>query len=512
MYAVEDLAKFFKEILPEVKIVLGGPEATVKDAELLKKPCFDLVVRNEGEYTLLEVLNFYKYGRGSLEEIKGLTYKKGNEIFRNQDRSYIENLDELPFLDHDLVGGQGYLYPVITGRGCPYKCIFCFGEALGRNYRYRTPANVVEEVIFGLEKYGLKSLSIFDDTFVTDIERTKNISRRLIEYQKTRKERFIFFCEGRVDSLSKDIELLQLLKDAGLARLQIGIESGSQKILNNFKKGITTSQVREVVHNCFKMGIPSVVGNFIFGGPGEDKNTVEETISFAKELINLAPGVFEASSSFLVPYMGTEIAKNPHKFGLKRINGDFYTGATLQMPFFETKSLNKKELIKSKRRFEKEIYNQMKKKLKDVPEDFLRMHFYLAENHRLFTNWYLWFYKKMPVLDGYYHFQLSHRFKKLNDINNDNWQDYYPMRLSEDISYRDDLSIILRGSLKEIILKDKIDKFIYMYSSGRLKTGEIAERVKNTFKLKENPPEIFKEVLLPFYQKLEKNKYIIFYE
>lgn len=512
MYAVEDLAMFFKGILPEVKIALGGPEATVLDKELLKKPYFDLIVRNEGEYTLHELLDFYKYKRGRLKDIKGLTYKENGAIISNPDRKFIENLDMLPIPDHDLIGGQSYLYPIMTGRGCPYRCLFCFGEVLGKKYRYRSSQKVIEEIISGMDKYKLKSLGIFDDTFVTDTERAKEICYGLMKYQKIRKEPFIFFCEGRVDTLSKDLKLLELLKSAGLCRLQIGIESGSQKIIDTFKKDIKLEQVKAVVRACFEIGIPSVVGNFIFGGPGENKETVSETLAFAKELIDSAPGVFEATSSFLVPYPGTKISRNPGQFGLKPLDSDFYKGATLQSPFFETKDLNKGELLKCKRLFENEIFQHMKRSLIKVPEDLIRIHFHLAENYRLFTSWYSTFYKRFSAIDGYYHFKLSSRFKELRQINEKNWQGIFPMRIHEDIFYTDDLSIVLKGSWEEIVLKEEIEKFIYIYSSGRLKLSQLVEKIKDCFGQEGDGWDFFSRILLPFYKKLEEFKYIIFYE
>lgn len=511
MFMVSEAAGLIKKRAPETKIILGGPEATVKDSELLKESIYDFAVRNEGEITLLELMKNLKNSSVNINDIKGITYKKEGRIIKNPDRDFIKDLDALPSPDHDLLGGPGYVYPLVTGRGCPYNCIFCYEKATGKKFRYRSVEKTFEEIINGLEKYKLKAFSIFDDTFVSDVKRAKDILRRLIKFRNEKKADFIFFCEARADILFQDKELAELLKEAGLKRLQIGVESGNQGILNAFKKGITIEQIKRSIKLVYEAGIPSVVGNFILGAPGESKDTIRKSIEFAKELMDIAPGVFEATSSFLVPYPGTEIEKKYEKYKLKPLNTGFLTGSTMQIPHFETEFLNKAELIEYKIKFDSSVFEYMKSKISSVKEEHISEHIFLAKNHRLSTNYYLNFYSKMPVLESCNNFMISGRFFELSEINNDKWELYHPFRVIEDISYDEKLNIRLQGSVEEFIIEDDLEKLIFILSSGRNMMTDIAQLVKKRFSTEKTAEQIFFEILLPFYKKFVKSKYIIFY-
>src|SRR5690606_23161367 len=128
---------------------------------------------------------------------------------------------------------------------------------------------------------------------------------------------FIFFCEGRAEVITRHPDMVDMMVEAGMARLQIGIETGNQKMMDEYDKHLQVEQVWQTVEHCNKVGGLTVAGNFILGGPRETEETFQETMEFVTGLLKAAPGVFECVNSFLCPLPGTPLAYNPEAFGLK---------------------------------------------------------------------------------------------------------------------------------------------------------------------------------------------------
>ena len=327
IYRVQALTDFIKEKFPKIIVVFGGPLATIQPAVLLEEGRADIVVRYEGEYTMEELLDYYYHDKGNLEDIKGITWRSGNEIRSNPDRPFIENLDELPILDRDLVPFKEDYPILLTGRGCPYNCTFCF-QGTGHYYRMRSVENIMKEVDYLLDKYkDPVYISFDDDVFITDRDRAMGLCKELKKRKEIRPG-FHWFAETRANILYKYPELIREMKEAGIAVLQFGTESANKKMLEAYNKMITTEQVEFIVKKCVEEDIFQIATTFILGGPFESKNTVAESINFAKKLIRMAPGRIRIVDGFLIPLPGTPIGDNPEKYGITLLKPYWRTGGT----------------------------------------------------------------------------------------------------------------------------------------------------------------------------------------
>jgi len=306
IYDAYEVAKIIKEVDPGIKVVIGGPHVTFIAKETLKEcPFIDVVVRGEGEETFRELVNFFESSSEdtwSLEEVKGITFRKDNKIIETDSRSLIKNLDSIPFPAYHLLPMEKYslegkrFATIITSRGCPFSCIFCSSSRLfGKTWRARSPENVIEEIKLLKNKYGVREIEFLDDTFTLNKKRAEKICELLIK----EKLDISWSCSSRVDTI--DESLIEKLKKAGCHTIYVGVESGSQKILNIIDKGITLPQIEKTINLIKKVNINSF-GSFILGIPGETVKTIKKTINFAKKL---NPSFVQFS--ICTPYPGTKL-------------------------------------------------------------------------------------------------------------------------------------------------------------------------------------------------------------
>lgn len=271
-------------------LVAGGPLPTCEPDLFLDH--FDVVVRGEGEQTMLELIDTYRENSdpghipGIVYRKKPLTNNRGETIY-TLDREYIQQLDQLPFPARDLLpngsyiryGQKKYGYSITTvmsSRGCPYRCEFCSNVIFGGSFRECPPRYVVDDIEAAL-KFGYDRISFADDVFTMDknrvIEICKEIKRRGLHFQ--------WECLGRVDAL--DCQTALAMKEAGCTRIFFGIESGSDKILKLMTKKITAKAARNTVLVAHQAGL-QVGAFFILCYPGDTDATVLETLRFATSL------------------------------------------------------------------------------------------------------------------------------------------------------------------------------------------------------------------------------------
>ncbi len=250
-------------------------------------------------------------GKQPLKNVRGITFRKGNEIIDTEPRHFIKNIDEIPFPSRDLLPmhlyqANGIRYTtMLTSRGCPFRCSFCSSSRLfGGFWRGRSPENVLEEIKIIYEDYGIRNVEFMDDTFTLDQKRAEKICDGIIREGWD----ISWGASSRVDTLSR--KLVEKMKKAGCWILFLGIESGSQKILDSIGKRITLEQVRKAVKILKEFGI-QVLGSFIIGFLQDTVETINKTINFAKSL-NLDYAEF----SILTPYPGTPIYDYASKNGL----------------------------------------------------------------------------------------------------------------------------------------------------------------------------------------------------
>jgi radical SAM superfamily enzyme YgiQ (UPF0313 family) len=307
--AVQRLSRLIKEINHDALIILGGGLATAFPHVVLERTQVDIVVIGEGEVTIRELAESLAEG-SSLEKVKGIWYKLKDNIYATQPRELIKDLDTIPFPARHLFPMERYFQnPVpylrmfdprvipanmITSRGCPYRCTYCFHGLWGYHFRARSADNVVAEIKFLHEKYGVTGIFFMDDTFVLDRERVLAICDRLMQEGLN----IIWAASGRVNLV--DREMLERMRAAGCRAILYGIESGSQQILNEMHKGVTVKQARQAVLNTWQAGILPV-GYLMIGMFSETSQTVEETVRFCNET-GLISGF-----SYVTPFPGTEL-------------------------------------------------------------------------------------------------------------------------------------------------------------------------------------------------------------
>jgi len=332
-----EVAKIAKEVFPECLTILGGCHATFWDVNALKEcPNLDVIVRKEGEITFLELLRKLE-NKENLNNVQGITFRKADKIIQNEDRPYIENLDDLPFPAHHLLNLNSYIkmgkliIPLTTSRGCVYWCDFCTAVRMfGRKYRMRSPKNVVDELEFLCTKYGADQFTFYDDAFTVDPRRVEEICEEILR----RKLQIQWDCETRVDMVNKP--LLEKMKEAGCIAVWFGVESGSQMMIDKMHKKLKIEQTRKAFKIAHEVGLMTVA-SVILGFPGETEETAWETVNFVKSLNPVDVGFYIAT-----PYPGTPLYETVKNKGWLKIE-DFnrYDTAT---PVFETPYLSIEKL------------------------------------------------------------------------------------------------------------------------------------------------------------------------
>jgi len=272
----------------------------------------DYLVIGEPELTIKELVTSLTEGK-SLKSVKGLFYKQGKKFIKNELRELIRNLDELPFPDRSLIKNNLYINPVcknhpytivISSRGCPYQCTYCYMDVYGHFWRARSAENVIKELIEIKIKHNIREIVFRDDLFTLDKNRVLKICDGIIKNNLN----LTWTCQTRADFL--DEEILSKMKEAGCYAVSLGIESGSQEIIDRLKKQIKIEQIKRAVSLCKKYDIRTR-GYFIIGSPGETLETIERTLNLAKEL-----DLDYFMVSILTPYPKTKLFEDYLKKGL----------------------------------------------------------------------------------------------------------------------------------------------------------------------------------------------------
>ena len=332
-----EMAKIAKEVNPKCTTMIGGSHVSFWDENALTEyPQFDIIVRKEGENTIVELMQRIEAGE-PYYDVVGTTCRRGGEIVKNPDRPYIQDLDSLPFPAHHLfplehLNKYGItVFPVYTSRGCTFWCNFCSAVRMfGRGYRMRSPKSVVDELEFLVKTFHAQQFSFLDDAFSVNQDRVKEIC---LEIQR-RNLKIKWDCETRVDMVSR--ELLQLMKDSGCIAVWLGVEAGSQMVLDAMGKGYKLETIKKTFKTAEEVGVMTVA-SVVLGFPEETPETVRETTKFIQEINPDDVGYYMAT-----PYPGTPMRELVIKNGWLKIT-DFnrYDTAT---PIFETPLISSKQL------------------------------------------------------------------------------------------------------------------------------------------------------------------------
>jgi radical SAM superfamily enzyme YgiQ (UPF0313 family) len=340
--------KEVKKLLPDSLTVIGGPHTTFVPFETLKNSQdLDLVVLGEGEETIVDLAKTYHRGennRECLKKVKGIVYRDNNnwdkekgDFKLTQPRPLIKDLDSLSFPARHLVPFESYGVSknqsggIITSRGCVYSCGYCSSSLImGKKFRSRSPNNVVDEIEELVDNYNIHDIAFMDDTFMLNKSRAHKIADEI----NARDLDVNFVASSRVDMVNKN--LLNKLRDSGMSTIYYGVESGSQRVLNLMKKGITLKQAENAVKSAKNVGL-DVLASFILGYPGETEEEINKTIDFS---IKIDPDY--SQYSILTPFPGTPIYHNLKNKGLiETENWEEYT-VMKSILNYEKLGLNKK--------------------------------------------------------------------------------------------------------------------------------------------------------------------------
>ncbi|MFH1790981.1 MAG: radical SAM protein [Candidatus Omnitrophota bacterium] len=350
-----DIGRIVKEVSDDIIVGIGGPHLSVYPRETLAEPCFDFGMYGEGEETVLEAVSAAESGK-SFESIKGCVVRNGKGVTITPPREEIEDLDSLPLPSIDLLPYRDYFalsvkrpfFSMVTTRGCPYRCAFCFQGYLGR-YRSRSAENVVDEMETLVRKYGIREIVMFDETFAVEKER----AIRICDLVRERGISVRWSIRTRVDLM--DRKLLSSLKAAGCYELHMGIESGNQGVLDRMRKDTRLEDIRKAVGMAKQAGF-IVRGYFMLAYPGETRRTITETIEFSKSL-----PLDWASFTVTIGLPGTEMYKKAMRDNV--FGSDYWVDAAsgakaARKPYFVPDGMRVEDLFSLKRRAYLEFYKR----------------------------------------------------------------------------------------------------------------------------------------------------------
>jgi anaerobic magnesium-protoporphyrin IX monomethyl ester cyclase len=297
-----DIAHALSARFPKAHLILGGVHASIFHRSLVDEKVCDMVVRKEGERAIADI------ARGKpLESIPGLTWRApGGEVIENPESGDYVDLESLPFpAYHKLPMGRYHAalgvakrspsIGMITSRGCPGKCTFCYSAMFGSKIRFVSAPRVLEHIRHLVTAYGIREISFYDDTFTANRKRVEELCTLIV----SQKIDISWSCFARVDSVNA--EILRTMKDAGCHHIMYGFETVDENILRAINKRVTTEKYGDVIAWTRKAGI-DIRGAFMMGNPEETEESLRKTLEYSKKI-----GIQFAIYNITTPFPGTAL-------------------------------------------------------------------------------------------------------------------------------------------------------------------------------------------------------------
>lgn len=298
---LENVFKIINEVEARIKIVMGSHGTTAPEW-IFKNCAADVVVRGEPELTVEKLIDVLAVGRED-KTLKGISFKEKNKIINNLAAERITDLDALPLPAYDLLPMEKYsavgleqpFSIMMTSRGCPFGCIFCLKAMAPGKYLAQTPERTVRELEYLIKNFGVKSIYFQDWEFLILPERVEKICQLILE----KGLKLSWGCNARATDIARNADLIFLMKKAGCVKINLGMESGSDKILTAIDKKVNTHDLTEAIKILRSENLET--GYYVLlNCPGEDQKTLKETADFIEQN-NLKVKSFNPA----IPYPGT---------------------------------------------------------------------------------------------------------------------------------------------------------------------------------------------------------------
>ncbi|MGB2964479.1 MAG: radical SAM protein [Anaerolineales bacterium] len=375
-----ELTSLIKKVYPAITIVLGGPLPSAQPKMVINHiPC-DGVICGEGEFAVLKMIqNIISNNDAFDSTVPGAVYYDSMGVLQTNKTERILDLDVLPFPAYHLLpdftkyrvrSRKRPSASIVTSRGCAHNCAFCSKEIFERKVTFRSAENVLKEIDFLVNNYGIRQIDILDDNFMQKQSRVESILDGIIN----RKYKISINFQSGIRSENIDKAILKKMKQAGVYKIAFGVESADPKVLDNIHKRIDLDTMANAVQLAKQIGI-EVYGFFIIGLPGETEEGFQKTLDFA-----VTTGFDIANFCMAVPFVGTELFNMVKKDGRflidtsRNIDNGFYSGKV----FFEFRNMKEEEILIRYRRAYKEFYTPMKR---------LRIVFSIKSIHEIIWIW-----------------------------------------------------------------------------------------------------------------------------
>jgi len=501
-----------KRARPALDVILGGPQVTAAPGQVLELiPGAACGAIGEGEETFVELLRLRPLTPTALRGCAGIAFLEDGALVRTPDRAPVEDLDRLTIprrraLSIEPEADQGL--SIMVGRGCVGQCAFCSEGRRGVGGRHRLRLRSVEHCLEELDvlrtEHAPRYVCFLDDTLVSAPERLRALCRGLIgRFHGGLK----WFCEARADALDRHPDLLPLMLEAGLLRVQLGGESGSQRVLDAYRKGTTPEQLRRVVQRAGALGLASCYVNFIVGGAFETRETYQATRALAGELLELAPGCAGVGRSFFTPYPGTPIYEDPSAYGLEILDREVVTGLGDGHVFCRTEALGRLDILALGQDFDRFVQERMDALWPTVPDVVADRVVEASDRWGLDSEWYAAL-RRLPELASYHHARALGGSQRLAEAAAG------PAGLAERVPQRTvELSAsacdrwLVRTPRQGLLQLDPLDGMLMELSAGKLDFAGIEAVVADA--LGRVPPDGLRQVLLERYRALDEDGLVL---
>ncbi len=313
------ISRSVREVDPTVPLVWGGVHPTLIPGQTLENPYVDIVVRGEGEETVVALAVALRNGI-DLKCVEGISFKENGKIGHNPNRVYAD-FDTLPPVNYDVLDRSKYRIEEYlsyqSSRGCPFRCTFCDVRVFhGRRQRFKQPETVLKDLQVVVDRFHPATVEFVDDNFLTDIERAEAIMCGLMK--KSLKFKWLSTCRADFFFKMSD-DFLNLMKESGCCEVYVGVESGSQRMLDIMHKDITTEQIFKAAERLVKVGI-KMSCNFVSGLPDETPEDFQQSIETHRALTQFCKDpkkLYIGGILLYAPYPGTEEFGKAVKLGFR---------------------------------------------------------------------------------------------------------------------------------------------------------------------------------------------------